>query len=99
MKKILEVKSCTLCPLSEIVDGHLICSMNVQLEVEGLYSEIHEECPLEDAQKLTSDNSDYAKLPKINAIVDELNGNKNLGWTPEDVEPIIKVIKSIGNFA
>jgi hypothetical protein len=39
------------------------------------------------------------KLPTIGAIVDKLNGGKNLGWTDTDVEPIVKAIKELGNFA
>lgn len=53
---------------------------------------------LETKLQNTPSNSDYGKLPTINSIVDELNGGKNLGWTPGDVEPIVNVIKSIGNF-
>ena len=47
----------------------------------------------------TSSNSDCAKFPTIVAIVDNLNGGKNLGWTCGDVEPIVKAIKELGNFA
>lgn len=55
----------------------------------------------EDLKKrlLTSHNSDYAKLPPIGAIVDELNGGENLGWSCEDVDPIINAIKKLSNFA
>ena len=54
---------------------------------------------LETKLQNTSSNSDYAKFPTIVAIVDHLNGGKNLGWTCGDVEPIVKAIKELGNFA
>ncbi len=71
-------------------------SMDVREALEGQYVEY------EDIKQLlqnTSSNSDYAKFPTIVAIVDNLNGGKNLGWTCGDVEPIVKAIKELGNFA
>ena len=67
-------------------------SMDVREDLEGQYVEY------EDIKQLlqnTSSNSDYAKLPTIGEIVDNLNGGKNLGWTDTDVEPIMKAIKAL----
>jgi hypothetical protein len=70
MRKIIEIKSCVLCPLSETIGGQLVCTMNPNISIDESY-EIHKECPLEDVEKLTSHNSDYVATPKLPSEIDK----------------------------